>query len=314
MNGSEINNNLLDIDIDKYIDWYKNECRQSNVARWLDFDIMIINKMRSHNNLHCGTFKNKDKAIEYNEKINEKFRQKVIEKNKMHQSIYCPSEWLVPTFEEWETFDRAIQQNPHITELNRLIGLSKDTIEAKKNVIEFFIRQLSKEEIKNIESINKGEIILLDFFDKSRYYALENTSYMGYCQESAFFSLIYDYSKIKALEFANGLLIDLKDNKKINSSDLGLTQKQIILLAYVFKKAQIIHFNKISQDLTIQVKFISNYFGINLTGRVQDNNIYKYWKSINNSLDPENVDTDKNRDVVNKYLKESYSLEIIRFL
>jgi len=301
---------VLSVDIDKYIEWYKNECKQSEKAEWLHYEVRILSALSSQTNYHCKTYKNKIRAKKYSDRIKEKRSEKINECNSFSQATYSDTEWLIPTQRDWQMLDSIKEQNHHIKELNRRLSLAKETVEARKNVVLSTINELKAQDLNNLTCYNDCSIIPLEFFDKGRYEAYENHSYMGYCQEATMYRFMYDYAKIKALEYANSLLTNLNQDKEIPKSNLGLTQKQIALLSHILKQSNIIQFNKISQDYTIQVKFISNFFGINIVGRIQDNNIYKYWKSINKSTDPENVNNNKNRKIVNEYLKANYSLEL----
>ena len=203
------------IDIDKYIDWYKNECKQSELKRWLDYELWNIGTLRTQTNFICGTYKNEVNAKKYNDRVNEIYTKRLKEYNNFNQSIYHPREWLIISLKQWETFDKVKDKNQHILELDRLLSLCKETNEAKQKKINDFITKLKLEEITNLESLINASIIQLDFFDKGSYFANENLNFMGYCQEQAFFSLIYDYYKIKALNYANKLLCLIKSNDEI---------------------------------------------------------------------------------------------------
>lgn len=302
MNEIEINN-ILNIDIDKYIEWYKNECTQSEYKRWLEYELFTINNLRSQTNFYCGTFKNIENAKKYQNRIQEIYGKRVKEFNSFNQSIYHPTEWLVLSSEQWDSFDRSINKNPHTLELDRLLSLCKDTKKAKEYTIQKFIEKLSNENIKNFKCIDNAKFIELDFFDKGSYYANENPEFMGYCQEHAFFSLIYDYYIIKAMDYANSLLELLENNKEL-PNDNELTQKQVALLCYYMKLTGILHPNKIHQDATKQCIFICKIFNIKVTGKINDSNFYKYWNSIYSVSDNQNVITKENLKQILKYSKD----------
>jgi hypothetical protein len=206
---------ILNIDIDKYIEWYKDECERSAIARWENRQLGIIHFLRNQTNFDCGTYLNREKALYYKNRINEKFKEKGETLYKLNQSIYYENEWLIPTWNQWSSFDNAIIENPHILELDRLLSLCKDELEAKKNVIKRLYKKLKKDNIKNLKAFKKGNVIQLDFFEKGSYHANENPEYMAYCQEQAFFSLIHDYAKVKALDYAFNLFCDLQKLKEI---------------------------------------------------------------------------------------------------
>ncbi len=64
-----------------------------------------------------------------------------------------------------------------------------------------------------------------------------------------------------------------------------LTLKQVALLLHYLRKAGIIQMNKISPDVTKQIKVISYMFGIEINTKVNSSRLYKYYNDINLKAD-----------------------------
>lgn len=229
---------ILNIDIDKYIDWYEDECQKSEIARWENRQLGIIHFLRNQTNFDCKTYINKEKALYYKNRINKKYSEKVKQLNDKRQPIYYPNEWLVISWSQWESFDNAIKENPHIIELERLLNLCKNDLKAKKVIIKRFYKKIKKDKIKNLKAIKNGKFIQLDFYDKGRYFANENPSYMAYCKEQSFFRLIHDYLRIKAIDYAVNLFKNLSENKAITEIKVLTLKPKFTDLNYQIKQLQ----------------------------------------------------------------------------
>ncbi|OYU84470.1 MAG: hypothetical protein CFE24_06135 [Flavobacterium sp. BFFFF2] len=122
--------------------------------------------------------------------------------------------------------------------------------------------------------------------------------------------------KIKEIQYLENKIFEL-ENPQIENN-LGdykkLSQKEIALLFYTLDAFGIFIKYKVSQDLTSQIKLICVICGLDYKSKIQDQRIYKYWRSVHSDHDIERVRTKENYENLIGRLKDTDFKEFIAFL
>ena len=267
--------NPYEINIKEYLNWYKRVCEyQPTIEEKEQLITNYVNEINSINNAPDPQNTDFERIKKLQKKINE-----------LNKSIAVPhyhfTEWLIiDSPKQWKILFDLLDENnnSYIKESNhKLTFFTPNTTEHKKAVKDC-IKDIKKEGLTHSQAYKKGEIILLNWFEKNHHKQLatpEDWEYLTYCKERAFSGFYYDILRITAVQYLKNLLETAEPRPVITAppflTPTELTELTEALFLYI-KNVKSIHSTSPTAEHILQG--LARVFNVNIS-----NNTFRATKS-----------------------------------